>query len=83
MTGAADKPPPPQPPAPSQTARAGTDRLIALFLLALVAFNPPLLRVFGAGDTLFGLPLLYVYALAVWAAVIALFALLLERGGRS
>lgn len=78
MSGPADRPPP----APSQTGRAGTDRLIALFLFALVAFNPPVLRVFGAGDTLFGLPLLYVYALSVWAAVIALFARLLERGGR-
>ncbi|WP_448204456.1 hypothetical protein [Azospirillum sp. sgz302134] len=80
MTGAADKPPPP--PTPPLPAKAGIDRLIALFLLALVAFNPPLLRVFGAGDTLFGLPLLYVYALGVWAGAIALFALLLERGGR-
>ncbi|MBP2293158.1 hypothetical protein [Azospirillum rugosum] len=77
MSRAADTPPSPPPP-----AKAGTDRLIALFLFALVAFNPPLLRVFGAGDTLFGLPLLYVYVLGVWAAVIALSARLLERGGR-
>ena len=72
-------PPPPSAPAP---ARVRTDRLIALFLFALVAFNPPLLRVFGAGDTLFGLPLLYVYVLGAWGAVIALSAYLLERGVR-
>lgn len=78
MSGVGDPPPPPPPGAP----RFRTDRLVALFLLALVAFNPPLLRVFGAGDTLFGLPLLYLYALGAWAAVIALAALLLERGGR-
>lgn len=60
----------------------GTDRLIALFLFGLIAFNPPLLRVFGAGDTLFGLPLLYVYVLGAWSAVVALAAVLLERGGR-
>ncbi|HYG87672.1 MAG TPA: hypothetical protein VD978_15540 [Azospirillum sp.] len=54
---------------------------MALFLFAAVAFNPPLLRVFGADDTLFGWPLLYVYILGVWAGVIALSALLLERGG--
>ncbi|MCW2235990.1 hypothetical protein [Azospirillum canadense] len=77
MSGPADKPP--SPPTP---AKAGTDRLIALFLFALVAFNPPLLRVFGAGDTLFGLPLLYVYVLGAWGLVIALSARLLERGGR-
>lgn len=78
MSGAADKPPPLPPP-----ARVGTDRLIALFLVALVAFNPPLLRVFGAGDTVLGVPLLYVYALGAWGVVIALSARLLERGGRS
>ncbi len=76
MSGPADKP------QSSSPARAGTDRLIALFLFALVAFNPPLLRVFGAGDTLFGLPLLYVYVLGAWGLVIALSARLLERGGR-
>lgn len=63
--------------------RAGSDRLIALFLFGLVAFNPPLLRVFGVGETVFGMPLLYVYALGVWAAVIGLSAVFLERGGRS
>jgi len=71
--------PPSAPPAPR---RAGADRLIALFLFGVVAFNPPLLRVFGAGDTLLGLPLLYVYALGVWGGVIALSAVLLERRGR-
>ena len=63
--------------------RAGADRLIALFLFGLVAFNPPLLRVFGVDGTVFGVPLLYVYALGVWAAVIGLSAIFLERGGRS
>jgi len=76
LSGEADKPPSPPP------VRTGSDRLIALFLFGLVAFNPPLLRVFGVGETLFGVPLLYVYALGVWAAVIALAAVILERGGR-
>ena len=76
MNGEANKPPSPPP------ARAGSDRLIALFLFGLVAFNPPLLRVFGVGETVLGVPLLYVYALGVWAAVIALSAVFLERGGR-
>lgn len=67
---------------PNQPRLPRTDRLVALFLAAAVAFNPPLLRVFGAGDTLFGLPLLYVYALGVWGGVIALSAMLLERRGR-
>ncbi|WP_448189318.1 hypothetical protein [Azospirillum sp. sgz301742] len=67
---------------PSPSSRVPrTDRLVALFLMAAVAFNPPLLRVFGAGDTLFGWPLVYVYSFGVWAGVIALSALHLERGG--
>lgn len=61
-------------------AAAIRDRMAALFLAAVVAFNPPLLRVFGAGDTVLGLPLLYLYVFAVWAAAIALAALALERG---
>jgi len=61
--------------------RAGRrkERIAALLLFAAVAFNPPLLRVFGAEATVFGWPLLYVYVLGVWAVVIGLFAWLVER----
>ena len=75
MSAGGDRSPPPSKPVPR------TDRLVALFLVAAVAFNPPLLRVFGVGDSVFGWPLLYVYALGVWAGVIVLSALHLERGG--
>lgn len=57
------------------------DRLIALVLLACALFNPPILRAFGAGDTLFGWPLIYLYIFFVWAAVIVMAALLLDRRG--
>ncbi len=57
------------------------DRLIGLFLLALLLFNPPLLRLFGGDGALFGLPSLYAHTLLVWAAVIAAAALLAERRG--
>ncbi len=53
--------------------------MIGLFLLALVLFNPPLLRLFGIDGALLGLPPLYAYILAVWAAVIGLAALAAER----
>jgi len=77
LSAGGDGSPPPSPTPPARLPR--TDRLVALFLLAAVAFNPPLLRVFGAGDTVFGWPLLYVYILGVWAGVIVLSALHLER----
>jgi hypothetical protein len=83
-------PAPAAPPPPAATAaaggvgggRAGSDRMVVLALVAAVAFNPPLLRVFGAGDTVFGLPLLYTYIFVVWAAVILAAALHIERSGR-
>jgi len=55
------------------------DRLIGLFLLALVLLDPPLLLLFGAGATLFGLPVLYLYLFAAWLAIIAAIAWIAER----
>ncbi len=66
MTGRRDRPP-------------RGDRLIALFLLALVLLNPPLLQAFGAPGFLFGWPALMLYIFGVWLAVIALLALAVER----
>jgi hypothetical protein len=58
-----------------------TDRLTGLVLLACVLFNPPVLRAFGAGDRLFGWPLIYLYIFLVWGGVIVLAARLLDRNG--
>ena len=55
------------------------DRLIGLFLLALLLLNPPLLLLFGRGGTLFGVPLLYLYLFVVWLAIIAAVAWIAER----
>jgi peptidoglycan/LPS O-acetylase OafA/YrhL len=55
------------------------DRLIGLFLLALVLLNPPLLMLFGGGDTVFGLPLLYVYVSIAWLLIIGAVAWIAER----
>ena len=54
-------------------------RLIAVALLALVAFNFPLLAVAEAGPQLLGLPPLFAYLFGGWAGVIALLALIVER----
>jgi hypothetical protein len=54
------------------------DRLIGLFVLGLLLFNPPLLDLFSGG-TVFGWPLLYVYLFAAWAAVIGAAATVVER----
>jgi hypothetical protein len=60
-----------------RTARR--DRMIGLFVLALVLFNPPILNLFGG--TLFGWPALYLYLFGAWALIIAGVALVTERTG--
>lgn len=58
------------------------ERLIALALFAGVLFNPPLMRVFGRSDTLFGLPLMYLYVFVAWAGIILIAARLSDGPGR-
>ena len=55
-----------------------TARFVALCMLGVVLFNFPVLALFNVGGTLFGVPVLYVYVFAAWAALIALMALVAE-----
>ena len=55
-------------------------RLVALFLLGCLLLNFPLLYLFERDATIGGLPLLFVYVFAAWIALIALVALVVERG---
>jgi hypothetical protein len=59
-----------------RTARR--DRLIGLFALGAVLFNPPILNLFSG--TVFGWPALYIYLFVAWAVVIAGVAVVVERG---
>ena len=63
-------------PAPSRTR----ELLVALFLLGALLLAPPLLIVFNQAARIFGIPTLYLYLFAVWAVLIALVALAVERG---
>jgi hypothetical protein len=56
-------------------------RLIALCLLGFVLFNYPILALFNAPRTLFGIPLLYAYIFFAWAVLIALMAWVVEKRG--
>lgn len=69
--------PPPRRQATVQGLRG--ERLVALFLLGWMAFNPPILGLFGVPTTVLGLPLLYLYLFAAWAAVILLAGLAVSR----
>lgn len=55
------------------------DRHVALFLLGVLLFSPPLLAIFLSADSLFGIPTLYIYVFGAWAALI----LLVARFGRA
>ena len=55
------------------------ERLTALFMLGAVLLTPPLLLVFNQATRVFGVPTLYVYLFVVWAVLIALVALAVER----
>jgi hypothetical protein len=61
--------------APSRTR----ELLIALFLLGVLLFAPPLLLVFNSATRVLGIPTLYLYLFAIWAALVALTALAVER----
>lgn len=53
--------------------------LVALLLLGVVLFAPPLLLVFNKAVRILGIPALYLYLFAAWAALIALVALAARR----
>jgi hypothetical protein len=59
-----------------RTARR--DRLVGLFLLGIILFNPPILNLFGG--TVFGWPTLFVYLFSAWALIIVGVALVVGRG---
>jgi hypothetical protein len=56
-----------------------TQRLLALFVAALLLFNFPLLALWDHDATLWGLPLFPTALFCVWALLIACLALVLER----
>ena len=63
----------------TKTSRKG-QRLVALFLLGCLLFSYPLLALFNVRATVLGIPLLYAYLFGAWALLIALLAIVMERG---
>ncbi|WP_282609965.1 hypothetical protein [Pelagibius sp. Alg239-R121] len=56
------------------------ERSIALFLLGILLFNPPLLSIFGTDVAFAGVPLLYIYLFVAWAIFIFLIGVNSEMG---
>ena len=65
----------------SRTRGARGARLACIFALGCLLFNYPLLALFNVQANFLGVPLLYAYLFAAWALVIALVAVVMERGG--
>ena len=57
-----------------------SQRFVALCMLGMVMFNFPILALFNVSATAFGVPLLYAYIFAAWAALIGMMALVAESG---
>jgi hypothetical protein len=51
-----------------------TERLVAVAVLGVLLFAPPLLSLFDRAWRVAGVPLLWAYLFAAWAVVIALIA---------
>ena len=49
---------------------ATRERMLALFALGVLLFNPPILSLFSTDGFVAGIPVLYLYLFAVWAAFI-------------
>jgi hypothetical protein len=63
-----------------KTKGARAARLAFLFMLGVLLFNYPLLALFNIEGRVLGVPVLYAYIFAAWGLLIALVALVMERG---
>lgn len=62
------------------TSGSKGERSIALFLLGILLFNPPLLSIFADDVAIAGVPLLYIYLFLAWAIFILLIGIISESG---
>lgn len=62
------------------TSGSKGERSIALFLLGILLFNPPLLSIFGGDVEVAGVPLLYLYLFLAWGVFILLIGVISETG---
>lgn len=55
--------------------RRNAEWSVVLFVVALLAFNPPVLSIFSVPELVLGVPTLYLYIFLAWGAAIVLLAL--------
>lgn len=57
-------------------------RLVVVFLIGAMLYNYPVLSLFDRAALFLGVPVLFVYMFAVWAALVVIIAWISERGAR-
>lgn len=62
----------------SHDDRSVAQRLLAVFLLGVLAFGYPLLAIFNVAASIGGIPVLYAYMFAAWLVLIVLVALIVR-----
>ena len=60
-------------------SKSRAPRLVALCMAGCLLFNYPILALFNVRGALLGIPVLYAYVFSVWALLILLMALVVER----
>jgi len=56
-----------------------TERYAALFILAALLFNPPIMSIFNSDQLVFGVPLLFLYLFGAWSLIIGLNACIVRK----
>ena len=60
-----------------------TFKLLGIFFLAILAFNFPILNLFGKEKAILGIPVLFAYIFLSWAVVIFFTARIVESKKKS
>tara|TARA_B100001964_G_scaffold131813_1_gene145642 strand:- start:185 stop:427 length:243 start_codon:yes stop_codon:yes gene_type:complete len=60
-------------------AKKITERYVALIILTVFLFNPPIMSIFNLTELILGVPMLFLYLFAAWAFIIGLNAYLAKR----
>ena len=69
----------PLPAAQPATEKSLRERLLALAIFGVLAFNYPLLSLFDRPALVWGIPLLYLYLFSVWALLLLLLYRVMRR----
>ena len=56
-----------------------SERIVILFILGILLFSPPFILIFDKPALVAGIPILFLYLIVAWAALISLMMLVVEH----